>query len=89
MPDNDFGIVVCRDDGRGAGNGMIERTEAVGEGTVVLLEQCAVGRIGHDGNPRAVLGKRVLHTNEARGCNRPISESQDRYEHGHEQSKRE
>jgi hypothetical protein len=38
MADDDFGVVIGRDDGGCAGSGVIQWAEAVGEGTVVLLE---------------------------------------------------
>jgi hypothetical protein len=89
MADDDFGIVVGGDDGSGAGSGMIQGTEAVGEGSVVLLKLGAVGGIGRDRDPRTILGERVLRTDETRGCDTPIGKRHNRYEHDNEQTDRE
>jgi hypothetical protein len=89
MPYDDLGIVVGRDDGSGVGSGMIQGTEPIGQGSIILLESSAVGGISHDRSPQTVLREGILRANEARRCDRAIGDHHDRNEEGSKQTERE
>ena len=86
MPDDDFRVVVGRDDRRRAGTRMIARHDSVWVGAVVLLEPSAVGREGRERRPGPILGEWALRADEARGCDRPLSDHHARHQRECEQT---
>ena len=81
VPDDDFRVLVVRDNRGGMGRPMVQGTEPVEKRAVVLLEHGAVGRIRRDRDPRAVLGERVLGANEARRRDRAVGGRRDSGQH--------
>ena len=87
MPDDDFRVVVGRDDRRRAGTRMIiGPSESVGVGSVVLLEAGTAGRERRDRRPRSILGEWVLRADEAGGCDRLVGYGHGRHERADEQT---
>ncbi|PYX52359.1 MAG: hypothetical protein DMG76_29575 [Acidobacteria bacterium] len=86
MADDDLRVVIGRDGRRGAGTPVVRIKALVGVGAVGLLEPTTVRREGRERRPRTILEERVLHADEAGGCDGPVCGGCHRHQHGDEQT---